>query len=180
MTVPKLMVFDLDGCLWDPEMYELIGCGGSPFTLRPEDGNLVDKSGNLTELIGDVRKIMHELKCDPKWSDTLVAIASKCNEPNWANECLDKFELPGKIKLRSVFDEDLIEIYYGNKQNHLKAIATKSKIDLSDMIFFDNQIDNCHDVAKLGVTVSYTPNGVTRKDFNKVLAAFPAPGKIIK
>ena len=84
-----------------------------------------------------------ELKCDPKWSDTLVAIASKCNEPNWANECLDKFELPGKIKLRSVFDEDLIEIYYGNKQNHLKAIATKSKIDLSDMIFFDNQIDNC-------------------------------------
>ena len=36
------------------------------------------------------------------------------------------------------------------------------------------------DVAKLGVTVSYTPNGVTRKDFNKVLAAFPAPGKIIE
>ena len=34
MTVPKLMVFDLDGCLWDPEMYELIGCGGSPFTLK--------------------------------------------------------------------------------------------------------------------------------------------------
>ena len=59
MTVPKLMVFDLDGCLWDPEMYELLGCGGSPFTLRPEDGNLVDKSGNRTELIGDVRKIMH-------------------------------------------------------------------------------------------------------------------------
>ena len=58
-------------------------------------------------------------------------------------EMMDKFELPGKIKLRSVFDEDLIEIYYGNKQNHLKAIATKSKIDLSDMIFFDNQIDNC-------------------------------------
>ena len=49
--------------------------------------------------------------------------------------------LLGKIKLRSVFDEDLIEIYYGNKQNHLKAIATKSKIDLSDMIFFDNQIN---------------------------------------
>ena len=48
------------------------------------------------------------------------------------------------------------------------------------MIFFDNKIDNCHDVAKLDVTVSYTPNGVTRKDFNKVLAAFPAPGKIIK
>ena len=36
------------------------------------------------------------------------------------------------------------------------------------------------DVAKLGVTVSYTPNGVTRRAFDRVLAAFPAPGKIIK
>ena len=35
------------------------------------------------------------------------------------------------------------------------------------------------DVADIGVTVSYTPNGVTRKAFDKVLAAFPAPRKII-
>ena len=174
-SVPKLLVFDLDGCVWEPEMYELIGNGGSPFTINIEDGNLTDTSGNLVELMGDVRKIMHgknicftqlhkylllypmstnllgslwencisELKCDPKWSETIVAIASKCNEPNWAHECLDKFELPDKVKLRSVFREDLIEIYYGNKQKHLKAIATKTGVDLADMIFFDNQIDNC-------------------------------------
>ena len=85
------------------------------------------------------------MKTDPIWSNTLVAIASKCDEPNWANECLDKFELPGSIKLRSVFHPDLIEIYYGTKQNHLKTIAEKSKIDLKDMIFFDNQMDNCRE-----------------------------------
>ena len=28
--LPKALVFDLDGCCWDPEMYELWG-GGSPF-----------------------------------------------------------------------------------------------------------------------------------------------------
>ena len=28
--VPKVFVFDLDGCCWDPEMYELWG-GGAPF-----------------------------------------------------------------------------------------------------------------------------------------------------
>ena len=83
------------------------------------------------------------MKTDPKWSDTLVAIASKCDEPVWANECLDKFELPDKIKLRSIFHEDLIEIYYGCKQKHLKEIAQKSNIKLKDMIFFDNQRDNC-------------------------------------
>ena len=74
---PKVLVFDLDGCLWDPEMYELLyGTGGSPFNPTP-DGNLVDKSGNLIELIGDVREIMYELKTDTRWANTNVAIASK-------------------------------------------------------------------------------------------------------
>ena len=179
-NLPKLLVFDLDGCLWVPEMYELLyGTGGAPFKTK-SDGDLTDKSGNIIELMGNVREIMHELKTNEKWSNTRVAIASKCNEPNWAHECLDKFELPDKIKLRTVFHPDLIEIYFGNKQNHLKAIASKSNIDLKDMIFFDNQMDNCVDVAKIGVTVAYTPSGVTKEAFDQVLEAFPAPGKIIK
>ena len=35
-------------------------------------------------------------------------------------------------------------------------------------------------VSKIGVTVSYVPHGVTRKAFDKVLEAFPAPGQIIR
>ena len=58
--LPKLLVFDLDGCLWEPEMYELLyGTGGSPFTVKPNGGDLLDKSGNHIELIGDVREILH-------------------------------------------------------------------------------------------------------------------------
>ena len=61
----------------DPEMYELLyGTGGSPFNPTP-DGNVKDKSGNIVALIGDVREIMYELKTDPKWVNTKVAIASK-------------------------------------------------------------------------------------------------------
>ena len=30
-SLPKVVVFDLDGCVWDPEMYELWGSGGAPF-----------------------------------------------------------------------------------------------------------------------------------------------------
>ena len=82
--------------------------------------------------------------------------------------------------LRSVFSPDLIEIYYGTKQNHLRTIASKTGIALEEMIFFDNQIDNCRDVADIGVTVAYTPNGVTKEVFDAVLAAFPSSGKIIK
>ena len=29
-ALPKVIVFDLDGCVWDPEMYQLWG-GGAPF-----------------------------------------------------------------------------------------------------------------------------------------------------
>ena len=32
--LPKVLAFDLDGCVWDPEMYELWGRGGAPFTPR--------------------------------------------------------------------------------------------------------------------------------------------------
>ena len=63
----------------------------------------------------------------------------------------------------------------GLKDPSLKFYLQQGKGGFKNMIFL-----LADDVAKLGVTVSYTPNGVTRKDFNKVLAAFPAPGKIIK
>ena len=179
--LPKVLVFDLDGCLWEPEMYELLyGTGGAPFKPRP-DGDLIDRSGNIITLLGNTRDIMYELKSDGKWKDTKVAIASKCNEPNWAQECLDKFQLREKVNLRSVFSPDLIEIYFGSKVNHLRSIAKKSGIALTDMIFFDNQIDNCREVAAIGVTVAYTPDGVTRSIFEKALQAFPqSTRKIIK
>ena len=34
--VPKVFVFDLDGCCWDPEMYELYG--GAPFKAKIPSG----------------------------------------------------------------------------------------------------------------------------------------------
>ena len=110
-----------------------------------------------------------------------TSFSLQCNEPNWAHECLDKFLLPNNIKLRTVFDPNLIEIYFGNKQNHLKAIARKSGFQLKEMIFFDNQSDNCRDVSELGVTVAYTPSGVTREALDKAMEIFPAQkGQIVQ
>ena len=76
------------------------------------------------------------------------------------------------------FSRDLAtdqKIIYCLKDPSLKFYLQQGKGGFKNMHFSLSD-----DVAKLGVTVSYTPNGVTRKDFNKVLAAFPAPGKIIK
>ena len=57
--IPKALVFDLDGCVWDPELYQLMG--GSPFKSLP-NGDVEDSSGEKIYLMGDVRTIMNELK----------------------------------------------------------------------------------------------------------------------
>jgi hypothetical protein len=54
-----------------------------------------------------------------------------------------------------VFQANLTEIYKSSKSTHLRAIAKKTKADLKDMIFFDNDYSNCQTVAKLGETSSY-------------------------
>eukprot|EP00971_Amphidinium_carterae_P076258 1506110-Amphidinium_carterae.1 len=46
---PGCIVFDLDGCLWYPDMYELWG-GGAPFTEQQVDGTLIDRSGRAVTL----------------------------------------------------------------------------------------------------------------------------------
>ena len=43
-------VFDLDGCVWYPEMYMLWG-GGAPFETQP-NGDLRDKAGQKCYLMG--------------------------------------------------------------------------------------------------------------------------------
>jgi len=80
--LPKALVFDLDGCVWYPEMYQLWGTGGSPFTPA-KGGDLKTRSGELVELMEDTREIMHELGTADKWKDTVVAVASCCDEPRY-------------------------------------------------------------------------------------------------
>ena len=101
MTLPELIVFDLDNCVWFPEMYQLWG-GGAPFKQKP-DGDLTDKSGERVYLMGDIRNIMNELKNDSKYSNVEIAIASCCDEPTWADECLTKFKINENEHLGSVF-----------------------------------------------------------------------------
>eukprot|EP00656_Telonema_subtile_P030309 TRINITY_DN3329_c0_g1_i2.p2 TRINITY_DN3329_c0_g1~~TRINITY_DN3329_c0_g1_i2.p2 ORF type:complete len:108 (+),score=19.50 TRINITY_DN3329_c0_g1_i2:142-465(+) len=85
------VVFDLDACCWDPEMYQLWG-GGAPFTQN-KDNTLTDCSGATVRLLGAVPEVWHELHTDPKWADTALCVASRCDEPLWGRECLRKFQV---------------------------------------------------------------------------------------
>ena len=159
-------------------MYHLWGGGGAPF--RPQkSGDLVDRAGTKVEIMADLRPILLEVKTDTKWANTKVGVASSCDEPGWARECIKNFGIGDNFKLKDIFDPNLTEIYKGSKSGHLREIAKKSKIPLEEMMFFDNEWGNCQTVAKIGVTVVYTPRGVTRQLFEEALNSFPAPGQII-
>jgi len=176
-SLPKAVVFDLDGCLWYPDMYMLWG-GGAPFSIR-NDRDLEDQYGKRVYLLGDVRRILYELKTSPDWSSTLTAVASCTDEPAWARECMDKFEVgPSGSEVSLAQCIEVEEITKGNKQGHLTRISEASGIALEDMLFFDNERGNCVDVAALGVTVAWVPDGVTAGAWEESLERFPEPGAI--
>jgi len=183
MALPKVLAFDLDGCVWDPEMYELWGSGGSPFALR-SDGDLTDSGGTAVRLMGGatgVRAVMNELATDAKWRGARVAAASCCDEPSWARECIGKFVLAEGRALDDVLDAQHNQIYKGDKRGHLAKImeGVEGGCTPAEAIFFDNQRGNCEDVARSGVTCVYCPEGVTGEVWASAISRFPAPGEIL-
>ena len=194
---PRAVIFDLDGCLWRPEMYELVWFSkgrGAPFTPDPDanDGTLLSVAGEPVRLIGDVRDVMRELHESPDWEGVAVGISSRTDEPDWARELLRKFVIGERrsdgerggegdraqhpIVLQDVFEQGPIEIAKDGKIKHFQRIANKLGISFGDMLFFDNESGNCKEVARLGVTVAYCPDGVTNQIWEVALEAFPQTG----
>lgn len=81
------------------------------------------------------------------------------------------------IRLKDCFAH--AEIYKGSKTNHFRSISSKTGVPVNQMLFLDNEYGNCQTVARIGVTVLYTPEGVKRADFEDAIAKFPAPGQVL-
>ena len=179
---PKVVVFDLDGTLWNPEMYELGSRGGTPFHRHTDEDTLIDCNGTHVQLIGETRAVLVALtnmmqsnKRNKNSSWPVLAIASTCDEPTWAKECLRLFRLSTSDTLSrkeesfsSIF-AGFDEIYGGcRKTHHFGEILRKaqeklpngSSVAFKDFLFFDNQRDNVEHVSKLGVCCVYCPRGL--------------------
>jgi len=186
---PKVVVFDLDGCLWRPEMYELVwfsGGRGAPFRPDPENpGSLLTRGDEPVYLLGDVRDVMKELYLDDTWKHVKIGISSRTDEPKWAKELLEKFKVEhgengDSFALGDVFASGPIEIAKDSKVKHFKRIASSCGVDMKDILFFDNESGNCKEVARLGVTVAYVPDGVTKEAWAVAQEVFPqSEGKVV-
>lgn len=195
--LPSLIIFDLDGCLWSPEMYEILyfqGGQGSPFTKDDKDPAILrTKGGAPVKLLGNVRDVMYELQYDSKWWGTHIGISSRTDEPNWARELLEKFQIYNTagdannseytpFPMKQVFTMGICELAHDSKVQHFERIIQNApgNLKFEDCLFFDNELGNCRQVAKLGVTVCYCPNGVTKEDWEVAIASFPKTnGKVI-
>eukprot|EP00729_Bicosta_minor_P021610 gene21610-25089_t len=170
-VIPKMFVFDLDNCVWNPEMYQLWGSGGPPF-VRNADNTCSSHggSGEKVWLCGDVQAVWATIHTDPKYAESKIGIASCCDEPKWAAELLNKFEVvPGKTLQDCVA---YAQIHKGSKSGHFRELSRDSGIPVEDMVFFDDQRGNIQTVSAIGVTSILTPDGVEQKHFDQALEQY--------
>ena len=164
--LPKAIIFDLDGCVWAPEMYQLMY--GSPFKKDPENiPDMLTCNNQPVRLLGDIRNIFEELYTQECFDGVKIGISSRTDEPDWARELLSKFEVTVNeksqpIHLINIFNGP-VEIAKDSKKAHFRRIHAKTGINYEDMLFFDNEFGNCDQIAFMGVSVVYCPDGVTRK-----------------
>ena len=179
MSIPSLIVFDLDACLWSPEMYEL---DKAPSTYDAKRGGV--KAGRDTvTLYPGARDTLLRLLTDSTFQGCKIAAASSTTEPAYAKKCLEQtpIDLSGQRKETM---SDIIkyrQIYPGSKgRSHFPRLQQETGVPYSEMLFFDDcsYSDNCGEVASScpGVTCVRTPNGLTKEEFNFALEEF-AKGK---
>mmetsp|Transcript_16363 Transcript_16363/g.40322 ORF Transcript_16363/g.40322 Transcript_16363/m.40322 type:complete len:215 (+) Transcript_16363:1581-2225(+) len=168
---PKLLVFDLDGTLWYPEMYQLWG-GGAPFTRRA-DGDVTDCNGQRVRMMGNSRALLKQVLESEDWKGTGIAVSSRTDEPGWAQECMRKIVIvPGQdaVTLKDCIGHE--EISKVSKDKHMRSLKQRTGVDFEDMLFFDNEIGNCRRVEPLGVHCVYVPDGMTAASWSSALHDF--------
>ena len=108
-ALPRVIVFDLDNTLWTPELYQL---------RRLERSDQIPVAGSDVELFDGAKEVLENILPNLRGSDgdekPILAIASRTNRVDWAENLLDQFQLRDRF--------DAIEIFPGIKTNHFSKI----------------------------------------------------------
>jgi magnesium-dependent phosphatase 1 len=88
-----------------------------------------------------------------KSKGVLIAAASRTNEPEWAIQLLQLFDIDKYF--------DIKEIYPGSKITHLNRIQEQIGCPFDQMVFLDDEDRNIGDARSLGVNCVLVNNGIT-------------------
>tara|TARA_R110000850_G_scaffold19988_9_gene59831 strand:+ start:5220 stop:5699 length:480 start_codon:yes stop_codon:yes gene_type:complete len=158
MSMPKLVVFDLDFTLWDCGGL-WVDCTDHPFTKSIE-GNVIDSGGRLLRLYDEVPLILRKLE----QSSITMALASRTSQPGWAVDLLDL------MGIRSRFEYE--EIFPDSKVKHFENLASRTGLTYSEMLFFDDEHRNIREVGGMGVRCIEVDRGMTLANFDEGLELF--------
>lgn len=154
--VPKLIVFDLDYTLWPLWVDTHVDL---PLN-KLADGSIMDRKGDKITLYEDVIPILDKVTS----IGINIAFASRTGALEEAESLLNIMDLNKYVIAK--------EIYPGSKVTHFSNFKTKLGIDFSEMVFFDDEVRNIRDLAKLGVTAIHTPTGLSWKYFKQGMTIF--------
>jgi len=164
---PRLLVFDLDACLWTPEMFEL---DGRPSRFDAEKGG-VRAGSDIVRLFPGAMTVLRTILAEPERFDGVqIAVASSTTHPDYANTCLEELVVDANTGTKLADMVHYREIFPGNKgRQHVPNLKQKSGVPYNEMIFWDDCTygDNCGDVARgcPGIVCVRTPQGLSENNF---------------
>lgn len=154
----KVFVFDLDFTLWNAgDTF----CSETSPPYRWVEGKLLDQSSRWIRIYPDVHRTLQFLK----GKGLTLAIASRTNEPDWARQLLQFFDLDKYFDIR--------EIYPGDKTTHLKKIQEQANCPFHQIIFFDDEERNIADATSLGIESVLVENGISYEKVIKYASNTP-------
>jgi magnesium-dependent phosphatase 1 len=192
---PALVVWDMDDCLWHPEMFTLSempseGVRGD-LNGRGEGVVGVRSGSDVIRLFPDALRVLQEF-WDGEHDPTKLAVASSADTPfaaSIAQAALDMLEIVPGVTLREVLCRghpdglsDHIRIgrtpplSSDKSKTHFPLIREATGIDYDGMLFFDdsNWSDHCAIVSRNcpGVVAQRTPRGLQYSEWVNGLKKF--------
>merc|ERR1719174_181517 len=198
-TYPSLVVFDLDDCIWSPEMYTL------SVVPKPKDAIMGDLNGKGKGVIGvrsggEVIKIfpgalraLQEIHAGKYPGPMRLATASSAETPRAVKigrAAMNILEVVPGVSFKKLLlthgggfgDERNLKIgrtppLSSNKSTtHFPQLRRDCGIPYDEMLFFDdcNWTDHCTIVARVckGVVTQRTPHGLTFELWTKALEKY--------
>ncbi|XP_039193978.1 magnesium-dependent phosphatase 1-like [Crotalus tigris] len=142
---PALVVFDLDYTLWP----FWVDTHVDPPFQKKSDGSVQDRNKRPVNLYPEVPEVLQQLQSE----GIAMATASRTGEIRGAKQLLDLFDLNRYFRYT--------EIYPGSKITHFQRLKQQTGIPFHQMVFFDDESRNIHDVSTLGVVCVAVPRGMT-------------------
>ena len=192
---PALVVWDMDDCLWSPEMFTLSempseGVRGD-LNGRGEGVVGVRSGSDVIRLFPDALRVLQEF-WDGQHDPTRLAVASSADTPfaaSIAQAALDMLEIVPGVTLRDVLcrghPEGLSDhirigrtppLSSDKSKTHFPLIREATGIDYDGMLFFDdsNWSDHCAIVSRNcpGVVAQRTPRGLQYSEWVNGLKKF--------